>query len=266
MWERFRTACKAAFDARVGSRKEEDHRKQAQRRAFEALCEQLEQLAQADDADEAEIRRVQREAQEQWRKAIADSGPVPAAIDARFKRARTGVEELLRGRGRRIEAAVWQTRLAKEQLCEELDALAMKEGDADAAAAEGVRQRWSALPPLSADWESKLAERRDAALRALGDADARYDHVDRIRDCAAERRDALLELELMLGIPSPADLQKERLAVQVRELRDRFKRTAAGGAASAADVLLKWAGLPGVADARDRQRCEAIVARLDRHR
>ena len=76
----------------------------------------------------------------------------------------------------------------------------------------------------------------------------------------------MLELELMLGIPSPADLQKERLAVQVRELRDRFKRTAAGGAASAADVLLKWAGLPGVATARDRQRCEAVVARLERQR
>jgi hypothetical protein len=266
LWERFRAACKAAFDARVGSRKEEDHRKQVQRRALEALCEQLEQLAQTDDADEAEIRRVQREAQEQWRTAIADGGPVPAAIDARFKRARAGVDELLRGRGRRIEAAVWQTRLAKEQLCEELDAIALREGDADIAAAEDVQQRWSALPALSADWESKLAERRDAALRALGDEDARYDFVQRIRACVPERRDALLELELMLGIPSPADLQKERLAVQVRELRDRFKRTASGGAASAADLLLKWVGLPGTVDARDRQRCAAVVAKLERHR
>jgi len=70
----------------------------------------------------------------------------------------------------------------------------------------------------------------------------------------------------MLGLPSPPDLQKERLAVQVRELRDRFKRTAAGGALTGADVLLRWAALPGVADARDRQRIEAIVARLERQR
>jgi len=54
--------------------------------------------------------------------------------------------------------------------------------------------------------------------------------------------------------------------VQVRELRDRFKRTAAGGALTGADVLLRWAALPGVADARDRQRLEAIVARLERQR
>ena len=119
------------------------------------------------------------------------------------------------------------------------------EGDPDAAAAERVQQRWSGLPALSADWESRLAERRDTALRAFGDADARYDHVERIRACAPERRDALLELELMLGIPSPPDLQPQRLAVQVKELRDRFKRTASGGAVSAAELLLNWCALPG---------------------
>ncbi len=161
---------------------------------------------------------------------------------------------------------MWQARLARERLCEELDALVVAERDADAAAAEGVQQRWSALPSLSADWESRLAERRDAALRALADADARYDLAERIRSCASERRDALLELELMLGIPSPADLQKERLAVQVKELRDRFKRTASGGTTSAADLLLRWAGLPGLVDGRDRQRCEKIVAGLERRR
>jgi hypothetical protein len=266
LWERFRTACKAAFDARSGSRKDEDHRKQAQRRALEALCEQLERLAQSADTEEVEVRRVQREVQEQWRKATQEGGPVPAAIDARFKSARAGVDELLRGRSRRIEAAVWQTRLAKERLCEELDALALKEGDVDAAAAERVQQRWAELPPLSADWEGKLVERRDAALRALADADARYDHVERIRECVAERRDALLELELTLGMASPPDLQKERLAVQVKELRDRFKRTASGGAVSAPDVLLRWCALPGVAEDRDRQRCDRIVASLERRR
>ncbi|MGE5160064.1 MAG: DUF349 domain-containing protein [Betaproteobacteria bacterium] len=266
LWERFRSACKAAFDARVGSRKEEDHRRQGQRRAFDTLCEQLEQLARADNVEEAEVRRVQLEVQEQWRKASAEGGPVPAVVDARFRRARGAVEDLLRGRARRVEAQVWQARLARERLCEELDALVLAEGEPDAAAVERLQQQWAGSPALSPDWEGRLNERRDAALRALDDADARYDLVDRIGECAAERRDALLELELMLGMTSPPDLQKERLAVQVKELRDRFKRTAAGGPATAADVLLRWAALPGVGEARDRARCEAIVARLERQR
>jgi hypothetical protein len=266
LWERFRAACKAAFDARSGSRKEEDQRRHGQRKALEDLCGRLETLANATDAEEAEVRRVQREVQEQWRKAAAEGGAVPAALEARFRAARTAVDDLLRGRSRRQEAAVWEGRLAKERLCEELDALVLREGAADTTAAERVRQRWLELPPLSADWEGRLAARRDAALRAMADEDARYDLVERIGECAGERRDALLELELMLGIPSPPDLQAQRLAVQVKELRDRFKRTAAGGATSAPDLLLKWCALPGVAEPRDLQRCGKIVAGLERRR
>ena len=269
LWERFRAACNAVFDARTGSRKEADERRNVQRQALEALCEHIEQLAQSADQDEAKVRGALRELQEQWRKAITEGGSAAAAIEARFKKARTGVEDLLRGRTRASETAVWQTLFAKEQLCEELDAYAVSDAVADPTIGESVQQRWSALPPLAADWEQKLLKRRDttlAALAPLADAYAREDHADDIRKCAATRRDALLELELMLGMESPADLQKERLAVQVKHLRDRFKRTASDGTGSAVEVLLHWCALPGIAEARDRQRCERIVATLQRRR
>ncbi len=268
LWERFRAACNAVFDARTGSRKEADERRHVQRRALEALCEQMEQLAHASDADEATVRVAMRELQEQWRKAITDGGPA-AAIEARFRTARTGVEDLLRGRTRASEAAVWQTLFAKERLCEELDALALAGQDADPGAVESVQQRWSALPPLANDWEQKLLKRRDTTLNALAplaDAYAREDHADDIKKYAAARRDALLELELMLGMESPGDLQKERLAVQVKHLRDRFKRTTSDSTGSAVEVLLHWCGLPGIAEARDRQRCERIAATIQRRR
>ena len=266
LWERFRTACNAVFDARTGSRKEAEEQKRVQRRTLDGLCEQLEQLAQSGNADKAEVRRVQHELQEQWHKAITEGGPAPAPIEARFRAARTGVEEMLRGRSRTNEAAVWQTLLAKERLCDELDALTISEREPETTASESVQERWSALPPLSPEWEPRMLARLDAALRALADADARIDHVEQIEDSAAARRDALLEAELMLGIESPADLQPQRLAVQVKQLRDRFKRTASDSAGGASALLLKWCSLPGVAAERDRQRCEKIVAHLQRRR
>jgi hypothetical protein len=128
-----------------------------------------------------------------------------------------------------------------------------------------VKQRWDELPPLAAGGEPKMLARRDAALRALEDEDARFDHLDAIDDGAADRRDALLELELLFGIPSPNELQKERLAVQVKQLRSRFKNAAADQA-TAGERLLSWCATPGVADARDRARCERIVAALERRR
>jgi hypothetical protein len=50
--------------------------------------------------------------------------------------------------------------------------------------------------------------------------------------------------------------------VQVKQLRSRFKAAPGGG--SAGEILLAWCATPGVADARDRSRCEKIVESLQR--
>lgn len=264
LWEQFRAACDVVFETRHSKRKETDQRKHQDRRALETLCEQLEQLAHSTEPDDAAIRRAEREVQEQWRKSLAESGAAPAPLDARFRKARAAVDALLGTRARGREAAVWQALLVKERLCEQLDALASADPDAarETAAADSVRQRWAALAPLPTAWEQKILARRDAALHALSDEDARYDYADRIEDSGTLRRDALLELELLLGMPSPADLQKERLAVQVRQIRSRLK-TAQSANATAGDHLLAWCITPGVADARDRERCERIVSSLE---
>jgi len=271
LWERFRAACNAVFDARKGARKEVDARRHAQRHALDALCEQMEQLARS-DAEDAQVRAAQRELQEQWRRALAESGHVPPSLEARYRAARSQVDGLLRSRSRAKEAALWRALLARERLCEELDALLL-EGEAQGAGAsarvpevaESVRERWTALPPVAAAWENKLAGRRDAAIRVLAGEDerARKDHLARIDKSLAARRDALLELELMLGLPSPEELQPQRLALQVRHLRDRFKRSATDEA-GVEQLLLEWAALPGVAPEGDRGRCERIVESIER--
>jgi hypothetical protein len=259
LWERFRAACNAVFEARDAARKEVDERKREHRRGFEQVIEAVESLAQSTEPDEGEIRRRLRELQQQWKDAAA-AGPVPPALDSRFRAARGAVDGLLGARSRGREAAVWQTLLAKARLCEELDAALMADPPA-APDAESLRSRWAALPPLADGWEQTMLARRDEALRAFDGEEARYDHLDRIDDGVASRRDALLELELALGLPSPAELAKERLAVQVKKLNSRFK-AAAGG--SPVDLLLGWCAAPGVADARDHGRCEKIVEALAR--
>ena len=267
LWEQFRAACDAVFNSRDNQRKEVQNRKHEHRRAFEALCEQLEQLAHATDKDDAEVRRAQRELQTQWKNASTGSEPPPAPLDSRFRSARAAVDAMLTARTRTREAEVWQALLTKERLCEELDALVLANQPAEQAAASAatLQQRWEALPPLAGAWEKKMQSRRDAALHAMSDDDyAREDYVARIEDEAQARREALVELELLLGLDTPADLRQQRLAVQVKQLRDRFKSTPASGGGAAEEQLLGWCVRPGVADARDRQRCERIIASLQR--
>jgi hypothetical protein len=268
LWEQFRAACDAVFSARDSHRKEAENRKHEHRRAFETLCEQLEQLARATDKEDAEIRRVQRELQTQWKNASAGPDAAPAPIDARFRAARAAVEAMLTARTRAREAEVWRTLAAKERLCEELDTLviANQESGQAVAMAATVQQRWEGLPPLSGAWEKKMLERRDAALHALSGDDARSEHVERIDDGLEARREALLELELLLSLDTPPDLQPQRLALQVKHLRNRFKSTAPSSTGVAEEHLLAWCARPGVADSRDRQRCERVIASLERRR
>lgn len=227
LWDRFRAACNAVFDARTESRKEAEQ----QRRESE------------------QQRRAQR------RPAEAHAATVRATVD-----------EPPRAKSRPAETAGLRALFERERLCAELDAIVLADtANADAAAAAAViAERWPALSPVAADWDKRMAARRDAALHALTDDDARYDCADLIEANRAARRDVLLEIELTLGIASPPDLQKERLAVQVRQLRDRFKRTAPGDPGGAVQLLLQWCELSGVAETRDSQRCETIIARLDR--
>ncbi len=170
---------------------------------------------------------------------------------------------MLAARARSRESAVWQTLEAKERLCEDLDrAVLAGAGAGDAVGEAEMQARWSALPSLPAASESKMAARRDGALRALSDATAAAEYAARIEKAKATRHEWLLELEMALKLDTPADLQAYRLALQVKQLKERFSSAASGGVKTPPDLLLSWCAQPGVADARDRQRCERIVAAM----
>lgn len=265
LWEQFRAACDAVFSARQTKRKEEDSRKHEHRRALEDICVQLEQLARAQDRDDQVVRRGLRELQEQWKKKFGGIDPALPGIESRFKNAKTAVEAAMSARARSREAAVWQTLAAKERLCEELDSLVRSSpGVAEAAKrSAAAHERWMALPPLSPAWERKMIVRRDAALRALSEAPAAGDYLARIEHGVESRRESLLDLELLLGLESPAELQAQRLALQVKQLRERFQRAATISASTVGERLLAWCAQPGVTDARDRRRCERVFSAIE---
>ncbi|MCS7101005.1 MAG: DUF349 domain-containing protein [Burkholderiaceae bacterium] len=266
LWEQFRAVCNAVFEARAAQRRDSEQKQQERRHAFEAICERLEALARAEDADEAALREARQQAQPQWDAAVAQHGAPPAALQGRFRAARAALQEALAARVQRQEDARWQAVLEKERLCTELDALVRDDRD-DEAARAAIVARWAQVPAVGAAAERRLVARRDAALAALArlrEDYVREDYLEDMQRAAEARRDLLLELELLLALDSPPDLQAQRLAVQARQLRERFKTGARRGAGSARDLLLDWCALPGIAEERDRQRVDRIVALLVR--
>jgi hypothetical protein len=122
------------------------------------------------------------------------------------------------------------------------------------------------LPAVIPGWEKKLVARRDAALRALADPAAAGAYAMRIEQGKAARHDGLLELEMLLKLDSPPELQAQRLALQVKQLKERFSSAATGGARTPGDLLLDWCSQPGVVEAQDRQRCERVFAAIEQAR
>ena len=269
LWEQFRAACDAVFSARDAKRKAEDDLKHGHRRALEEICAQLEQLAGAAHQENQDARRILRELQEQWKKQIGARDPALRGVESRYKAATKAVESALTARVRSRAAAVWQTLAEKERLCAELDELVRSGRDGDAAAATqsaSTQERWAALPALPAAWEKQLTARRDAALNALLEAAATGDYPARIERGIESRREGLLELELLLGMESPAEFQAQRLALQLKQLRERFKGAATVSAEAAGERLVAWCAQPGVADAGDRQRCERGFSKIEKSR
>jgi hypothetical protein len=235
LWEQFRAACDAVFETREAKRKQEDVLSAKPRCAGEHRV-QLEQLALATDKEEQHLRRGLRDLQEQWMHRARTSDSELHGLQSRFTGAKMAMEAVLSARARAREAAVWRNLAAKERLCEELDRLLRSgEGSADAAAAHA---QWTALTVLPAAWEKAMIGRRDAALRAFGDKAAAAAHVMRIESCAESRREMLMEVELLLGLECPPELQAQRRALQLKQLRERFQGAAPTGANSAGERLL----------------------------
>jgi exonuclease SbcC len=265
LWLRFRAACDALFNARQAKRKQEVGLKHENHRALEDICVALEQLAAATDKDDKDTRRALRDLEEQWRKRTVGFDPALRGVESRFRNAKTALEATLSARIRSREAAVWQTLAAKERLCEELDGLVPTTGNtAEGTTAAAANERWAALPALPPLWERKMVARRDAALRALCGEAALAAYASRIERGVESRRKILLGLEMSLSLESPAELAAQRLALQVEQLRERFQGAATAGTGTAGERLLAWCAEPGVADARDRQRCEQVFAALEK--
>jgi hypothetical protein len=260
LWDAFRAACNAVFEARHAKRRQEDAAKSDAHRALEAIVAELEQLAAA-GLDEAETRRALRDAESRWRKQHDERDHGARGIESRYRKARTAVEVALAARSRERQASVWQTLAAKERLCEEVDSMALAaRAPVDDTVTADVRGRWDALPQLSGAWEKRMIARRDHALASLADVDRAQARAAAIDEARPVRERQLLDLEIALGLPSPAELNAQRLALQVARLRDRFQ--SAGGAQSAQETLLAWCAEPGVADARDRQRIERVLVAI----
>ncbi|MGK5042525.1 DUF349 domain-containing protein [Janthinobacterium sp. GB1R12] len=259
LWQRFRAACDDIFARRKETAHAADHERREHLHAREALCAALETAVVPEGDDKARtafINHLLRDTRAAWNA----TGPVPRAseakIEQRYQAALAGVQAQADAIAERAGAAQANALRDKLRLVQSLEA-ALADGG-DGADAQAWSERWSALPPLDAQYERSLQQRFAAAQAALGEGAASY-----VRQLQANQERLLAEvlrLEIVAGVDSGAEFARDRLKMQVEVLQSSLK----SGQKPLTQVsqLMQLCAIAAATDARTASRIETLLRRI----
>lgn len=253
LWTDFRAAIDAVYQARHAETAARDAEFAANAAARSALVARIDAAMQAvAEGGASAVRDLERtlaEVEAQWRQA----GPAPraqaAALDARFRSARSAAQALLlysRQQRWRQQCEALAARLAAGDADADRDAA---HGDASPTPAEAIERRASdesLRPALPARWASALARRGSPPAGGAMPDD-----------------ELLLRLEAAFGAESPPEQHAARRALKLQAMKDALEtRSVAAAAPATADTMLDQALARSTFDAAQRERLRAVVRAL----
>ncbi|KAB8057280.1 DUF349 domain-containing protein [Janthinobacterium sp. FT14W] len=259
LWQRFRAACDDIFAKRKETAHAADHERREHLHARVALCASLETAVVPEGDDKARtafIHHLLRDTRAAWNA----TGPVPRAseanIEQRYQAAAAGLQAQADAIAERAGAAQVNALRDKLRLTQALET-ALIEGDAGTDGAIWS-ERWSALPPLDAQYERSLQQRFAAAQAALGEGAAAY--VQQLQAGQARLLDEVLRLEIVAGVDSGAEFARDRLKMQVEVLQSSLK----SGQKPLTQVsqLMQLCAIAAATDARTASRIETLLRRI----
>ncbi len=251
LWKRFRAALDAVYERDRARRDAAGRAQRARLEAMEALCAEAEQLAR----QPAEVPRALEALEQRWAELDIPRGREAEALTRRFQAAgRAARQAWQQWEARQTEAEMDQL-LAQHALLTELESACLTGCD-DATLAR-YTERWDAI---SRGAPARMEERFETA-----DALPRLP-AETLAEHAARRADLLLDLEILLNVPSPPEHQAERMARQVERLNATLHGGHGGDPVEEALHLLRRYTTVGPVSAaqaaREQARLDAVAAAL----
>lgn len=261
LWEKFRAACDQLFAQRKLASGEAEAQRQENLLQRQELCAALEQATNAANATElsdVKLAQLLQQTATAWRNA----GPVPraqeAVIEQRYQNAQTALKQISLNLQEQKKQKTKTVFLQKLALCQKLEQLLISEFKEENSGQQMAQlsEQWQQMAALPARLDRTLNSRFQAALLAFAN-DARNYHELMLKN-TAHFDASLLQLEILSGIASPAELARERMQMQVEVLQNALKR----GAAEQADgeLLQRLLSLPALLDESRTLRLEKVLA------
>lgn len=248
LWQRFRAACDAVFAKRDELRTTQAAQREEKIHARRELLDALAQSVAGTDvkAIRYALNRVLSDAAS-GETSRGGVDPLKKRVSESTQEAKRRMETLLRNSCR----AHHELLAKKASLAHRVEAAALTPAAAEDIAA--VRQAWEDLPKLPGKAEALLADRFAKAAGAIPEKMA----------AGRDVRDALLlDLEMALGLPSPAASAEKRRRRQLQNLQQRF----GGEPRSAVDVatsVLAWYATAALPDADLDARMAAVLRQIE---
>ncbi|MET3105212.1 hypothetical protein AAKU58_000021 [Oxalobacteraceae bacterium GrIS 1.18] len=258
LWLQFRAACDAVFTQRKASSEQHKESRQQKLTAKQACCERLEGLF---DKPRAEIASTLKSTQQDWHELSAQT----RGFEERFENVVAALE------ARHAELLVLEKQAglinltAKIKLCQQIESAGLTASELGESEMSvpllAWKNEWDALAKSGAvnpntALNKVLVQRFNAAI----------DHVSHRQQLSEPDRaenlqqfeERLLRLELLRGLPSPAELSQQRKQVQLKDLQSALKNR--DTSESYLNNLHAICALPVPLDAQHEQRLHVVLA------
>ncbi len=255
LWQRFRAACDAVFARRdalraeqVAQRAEKVAQREEQRQARQTCLDAFAELLTRIEAKD--VHAALATFRKEWSDLRGGAREAPDALDARARELQDQASLLLSDGRRKKVRGRYETIARKAELAAGVEVATLA---GDASAGEAARQAWAHLPRLPAAIESQLAQRLAAAASVS---------AENLAAGAASRAAVLLDLEILLDLPSPETCAEQRRARQIARLQ---KRPDQATPAEAESLLLRWYATAASGDPSADARIQAVVDKMVDH-
>ena len=215
IWQAFREAVDAVFARRDAERKQHDAQSQERNAGRQAHLKVLETLLESRPS-QAQLEAGIAAFEAQWNEEPTTEERRPRRDDldqkaeGLLRRARTLMKELHAAR----QWAVLDQIEQKAGWARDREAVVLAGDDADGDAAQRIQSLWQEAASLSPELEQKLRQRFERAPQITSAT---------LEAGGSERNRVLLDLEILLDLPTPAARMDERRARQLELLQTDFK-------------------------------------------
>lgn len=258
LWTAFKSATDSIFTARDAARAAREAAANAQQQARIDIIERTAALARASNA--ADIKRGMTEADSAWRAAPEAPRPQMAKLEARYRAAREAASKRIAEIATHAAQARYDALIAAMELCHERESLtdASNANDEQQAA---LQTRWTALEHLPPAWTTRLQARFNGEPVAA----ALEKTAKGAKPVPVSLPELLLNLEVALGIDSPAEFVAERQRLKMLALKAAMeaRQTSTTSPADIERWMLDAAAAPRP-DEVSRERLQKIIAAVRR--